>query len=81
MDQTRIKRTGFVVAMTGLVTAVILTACGGGNGNGLPAVTQDAFIAKVTTVVANAPDNTDPELIDSIVATSPETTEPVTVVF
>lgn len=85
MDQTRIMRTGFVVAVTGLVTTVLLTACNsGGDGNGSvvgggggPAVAKDAFIAKVITVAATAPDNTDPELTDSIVATSPETNEPV----
>ena len=83
MDQTRIMRTGFVVAVTGLVTTVLLTACNsGGDGNGGvvgggPAVAKDAFIAKVITVAANAPDNTEPELTDSIVATSPETNEPV----
>lgn len=87
MDQTRIMRTGFVVAMTGLVTTVLLSACGGGDGNGSvvggsgSAVTKDAFIAKVITVAANAPDNTEPELTDSIAATSPETTEPVVGIF
>ena len=88
MYQTRIMRTGFVAAMTGLGTAVILTACNSGGdgisnlgGGGPPVVANDAFIAKVITVVASAPDNTDPELTDSIVATSPDTTEPVTVVF
>ena len=91
MDQTRIMRTGFVVAMTGLVTTVLLAACnsggdgngsvvgGGGGGGGQPpvVVAKDAFIAKVITVAANTPDNTDPELTDSVAATSPDTTEPV----
>ena len=85
MDQTRIMRTGFVVAVTGLLTTLLLTACNsGGDGNGSvvgggggPAVAKDAFIAKVNTVAANSPDNTEPELTDSIVATSPENNEPV----
>lgn len=85
MDQTRIMRTGFVVAMTGLVTAVILTACGGGDDGGSNlgsgGGSNDAFIAKVTAVAATTADNTEPESTDSIVATSPETTEPGTVVF
>ena len=88
MEQTRTIRTGFVVAMTGLVATVILTACSGGGGGssslgggGSPGDTSDAFMAKVTAVVATAPDNTDPESIDAIVATSPDTSEPVSVVF
>ena len=90
MEQTRTMRTGFVVAMTGLVATVILAACSGGGGsgsnifgggNGSTGDSGDAFMAKVITVVATAPDNTDAELIDSIVATSPDTSEPVAVVF
>ncbi len=92
MYQTRIMRTGFVAALTGLVTAVILTACsGGGDGNSSvdgggggppPAVTKDAFIAKVIAVTAATPDNTDPEMTESVAATSPDSDEPdKTVVF
>ena len=85
MNQTRIMRTDFIVAMTALVTAVMLTACGGGGKGGSTlgdgGGSNDALIAKVTTVTATSPDNTEPELTDSIVATSPDTTEPITVVF
>lgn len=91
MYQTRFMRRGFVAAMTGLVTTVILTACnGGGNdassnslsdGGGPSVVANDGFISKVATVAANAPDNTDPELTDSVAATSSDTAEPVAVVL
>ena len=78
-------RTNFIVAMTALVTAVMLTACGGGGKGGSTlgggGVSNDALIAKVSTLTATSSDNTEPELIDSIVATLPDTTEPVTVVF
>ena len=80
MDPTRMMRTAFVAA--GLLTTALLTACnGGGGGGGSAVVGNDAFIAKVSTVVATMPDNTDPESTDDIAATSPDTSEPVTVVF
>jgi hypothetical protein len=69
--------------LTAVTLAVIgLAACGGsnndnGNNSSSPTPTlADAFFAQVASIVATSPDNTEPVSIDAIVATSPEDAEP-----
>jgi hypothetical protein len=66
-----------------LALLLALAACGGssndhGNDNGQAANPgpTDAFLAKVQALIGNSPDNTEPESIDAVAVTTPETTEP-----
>lgn len=69
-----------------LALLLALGACGGsgndndGNGNGGGQAgnqgASDAFFARVLALVGASPDNTEPENIDSIAVTAPETIEP-----
>lgn len=75
-------------AALALATAMALAACGGSNdrvhepgpGGGTmpppPPVAGDSFFAQVVSRVAALLDNDEPVAIDSVTATTPETTEP-----
>ena len=73
--------------VTGLALSGVLTACGisdegvgGGGGGGAAVAAPDAFATSVATIVATAPDDTDPVAVDAIVTTQPEDTDPDAVV-
>lgn len=59
---------------------MVLAACGSGGGDGGGLIggggVQDAFIAEVRAVIAASLDTAEPREIDSLTATSPESTEP-----
>ena len=67
---------------------ILLAACGGGGYGGggggssytpPPVAYSDAFIAYVATTVSIAPDTVDATIVDAIVATAPENSEPIPV--
>lgn len=69
---------------------ILLGACGGGGGGyggggggssytPPPVAYSDAFIAYVATTVSIAPDTVDATIVDAIVATVPENSEPIPV--
>jgi hypothetical protein len=58
-------------------TTVTLTACGSnGDGQSGSAGDPDAFTAFVRTLVASSPEDTEPQVIDAVVVTSPEVSIP-----
>lgn len=63
-------------------TAVTLTACGGSGGDvqSGSAGNPDAFSAFVHKVVASSPDDSEPQVIDSVAVTSPDDTVPMPVI-
>ncbi|KAB8047799.1 hypothetical protein GCN78_20580 [Janthinobacterium rivuli] len=74
--------------VSALALASLVAGCGGGgsshggdNGNGgttpPPVVLLDAFYVAVSNVILTTSDDKDGVAIDAIMATSPETTEPV----
>ena len=84
---SRHKR-GLLVAAT-LCSALALSACGGSDnddkpntppppvgGTPPPPAAGDSFFAYVMSLVGSLADNTEPVVIDAIVETKPENTEP-----
>ena len=67
------------LAVLGALTAG-LAACGGSSNNGVadvvPTPAPDSFFVAVNAVIATTSETGDPREVDSIVATSPENTEP-----
>lgn len=63
--------------------ALLLSACGGGSHDHGPTVPPtpgpvlDAFYLRINVLVAGAPEDTEPQEVDMVNVTEPETTEPV----
>jgi ABC-type glycerol-3-phosphate transport system substrate-binding protein len=54
-----------------------LAACGGSDNTAAAGATPDAFLDQVVRVVGTTSETTEAIDIDALVATAPETTEPV----
>ena len=68
-----------------LALLLALAACGGSSndhgsdndgGQAANPGPTDAFVAKVQAIIGTSSDNTEPESIDAVAVTTPETTEP-----